>query len=147
MKGLAQEAEVLRKIDHFESASRVSSRATRTASTTNAEKVQFVPLISSSTCSIRLFGNRMLLFVVDGNEGLYASQLCYRMCDKCIIFSAMGIHSQWNGVPHKNFYLTIGESCLHEIDRVKILIYNLIRECLKSFGTLWQSLYLERQGD
>lgn len=22
----------------------------------------------------------------NGNEGLYASQLCYRMCDKCITF-------------------------------------------------------------
>lgn len=46
------------------------SRATRTASTTKAENVQFVPFIAVSTSSIMSFGNRTLLLVVGGNDGI-----------------------------------------------------------------------------
>jgi len=39
-------------------------------SKTNAENVQFVPFMVLSTSSIRLFGNRIHLFVVDGTTGI-----------------------------------------------------------------------------
>lgn len=42
------------------------SKATRVASTTNAENVQSVPRMASSTCSMTSLGNRMDLFVVAG---------------------------------------------------------------------------------
>ena len=46
------------------------SRATRTASTTKAEKVQSLPRIAFSTCSTTSLGKRMLLFVVEGTLGI-----------------------------------------------------------------------------
>ena len=67
--------------DLFCSAS-TSSTAARTAATTKAEKVQSFPWIRDSTRSIRSFGNRMVLFVVGGIEGIlkdmrYTSQSIY----------------------------------------------------------------------
>lgn len=46
------------------------SRATLTASTTNAEKVQFFPLIAASTWKIRSLGKRIDLLVVGGIDGI-----------------------------------------------------------------------------
>ncbi len=47
-----------------------SSKAARTAAITKAEKVQSFPRMASSTCSITSFGNRMVLLVVSGMEGI-----------------------------------------------------------------------------
>jgi hypothetical protein len=44
--------------------------ATRTASTTNAVKVQLFPLMAFSTPSITSFGNLIVLFVVGGITGI-----------------------------------------------------------------------------
>ena len=49
------------------------SSATLTASITNAEKVQFLPCIAFSICSITSFGKRMHLLVVGGTEGILNS--------------------------------------------------------------------------
>ena len=62
--------------------SSTSSTAARTAAMTKAEKVQSFPWIRDSTRSIRSFGNRMVLFVVGGLEGIlkdmrYTSQSIY----------------------------------------------------------------------
>lgn len=53
----------------FSSSSRFSS-ATLTASITKAVNVQVVPEIAFSTSSIKSFGNRMLLLVVGGIDGI-----------------------------------------------------------------------------
>ena len=45
------------------------SSAHRTASTTKAVKVQSLPWIWASTCSITSLGKRMLLLVVGGTAG------------------------------------------------------------------------------
>ena len=46
------------------------SKATRTASITKAENVQFCPLMAFSTCSITSLGKRIHLLVVGGIEGI-----------------------------------------------------------------------------
>jgi len=46
------------------------SKATRTASTTNAVKVHGVSLIAFSTFSITSFGKRIHLLVVGGTDGI-----------------------------------------------------------------------------
>lgn len=50
--------------------SSISSKALRTAEITKAEKVQFLPFIASFTLAITSFGNRMVLLVVGGIEGI-----------------------------------------------------------------------------
>lgn len=54
--------------DYFSSL--ISSRAARTAEITKAEKVQFFPLIASSTSVTTSFGNLIVLFVVGGIDGI-----------------------------------------------------------------------------
>ena len=47
-----------------------SSSAWRTAAMTNAEKLQSLPRMASSTCKITSLGKRMVLFVVGGMDGI-----------------------------------------------------------------------------
>ncbi len=51
--------------------SSISSNAIRTAAITKAEKVQSFPSIAFSTEAITSSGKRMVLFVVDGELGIW----------------------------------------------------------------------------
>lgn len=57
------------------------SKATRTASTTKAVKVQSFPLIAVSTSSITSFGNLIHLFVVGGIDGILNFFTKYHLCN------------------------------------------------------------------
>ena len=90
------------------SASWTSSRAIRTAAITKAEKVQFLLWIAFSTSSTTSLGNRMVLLIVGGVDGIWnlpidfssqyiciATSLYHHFLKVCIAFA---MHTWYHGI-------------------------------------------------
>ena len=88
-----------------------SSKAAVTAAMTNAEKVQSLPWMASSTCCTTLDGNRIVLLTVGGVEGILkfaipvtsqckciANSVKYRKLKICIAIAMHISYTMWGGI-------------------------------------------------